>query len=162
MDSLLEEGVPEQGYSTAQSVLRNAQLLYPVILLLTFIVSAGIHTVATSKSEEELEGPTVKGPGGKPLPVTKRKREQEAARAEANNNNNNNNNNNGSGGLAWTVFLYLTGAIVLSFVANGAAIAAHAMKSSKDAGLDEAWWCGEERIVSFAPPWPLMRGRLHK
>jgi hypothetical protein len=26
------------------------------------------------------------------------------------------------------------------------------MKSSSDAGLDNAWWCGEERTVSSPPP----------
>lgn len=141
MDSLLE-----QGSSTAQSVLRTAQLLYPLILLLTLVISSGVHTVLTSKTEEELDAPTVKGPGGKPLPITKRrKREQEASDAHGA-------TGGGGGGFAWSVFLYLTGAIVVSFVANGAAVAVHAMKSSSDAGLDNAWWCGEERIVSFAPP----------
>jgi hypothetical protein len=146
MDLLLKKVDPEQGSSTAQSVLRTAQLLYPVLLLLTFVLSSGVHTVLTSKTEEELVVSTVKGPGGKPLPVTKRKREQQAHEAD--------DSANGSGGLAWSVFLYLTGAIVLSFVANGAAVAVHAMKSSADGGLDNAWWCGEERIVSFCPTMP--------
>jgi hypothetical protein len=143
MDPLLEIGGPEPASSTPQSVLRTTQLLYPVILLLTFIVSAGIHTVVTSKTEEQLAAPTVKGPGGKPLPITKRKREQETQEAD--------DNASGSGGFAWCAFLYLTGALVMSFVANGAAIAAHAMNSSRDEALTEVWWCGEQRIVSFAP-----------
>jgi hypothetical protein len=144
MDSLPENNGTELSSSTAQTVLRTAQLLYPVILLLTFVISAGVHTIITSKTEEELVGSTVKGPGGKPLPVTKRKREQETVEAD--------DDVGGNGGLAWTVFLYLTGAIILSFVANSAAIALHAMKSSSDSGIDNAWWCGEARIVSFAPP----------
>jgi hypothetical protein len=143
MDSRLENGGPEQGSSTAQSVLRTAQLLYPVILLLTFIISAGVHTIVTSKTEEELAAPAVKGPGGKPLPITKRKRELGASEAD--------DDVSGAGGLAWSVFLYLTGATVMSFVANGAAVAVHAMKSSRDDGLADAWWCGEERIVCFLP-----------
>ncbi|KAK4234412.1 hypothetical protein C8A03DRAFT_47245 [Achaetomium macrosporum] len=138
MDALLENGGSEQSSSPAQSVLRTAQLLYPVVLLLAFVISAGVHTIVTSRTEEELVVPSVKGPGGKPLPVTKRKREQEASEPD---------DNTGTGGLAWTVFLYLTGAIVLSFVANGATIAAHAVQSSRNDGLDNAWWCGEPTIV---------------
>ncbi|KAK4157101.1 ABC transporter-like protein [Chaetomidium leptoderma] len=138
MDSPLENGGPGPSPSTAQSVLRMAQLLYPVILLLTFIISAGVHTIVTSKTEEELVVPTVKGPGGKPLPITKRKREQEASEAD---------DVGEGGGFAWCVFLYLTGATIMSFVANGVTIAVRAMKSSRDAGHDNAWWCGEERTV---------------
>jgi ABC-type transport system involved in Fe-S cluster assembly fused permease/ATPase subunit len=139
MDLQLKHGSPEPASSTPQSVLQTAQLLYPVILLLTFIVSAGVHTVVTSKTEEQLAAPTVKGPGGKPLPITKRKREQESLEA--------NDNVGGGNGFAWCAFLYLTGALVMSFVANGAAIAAHAMNSSRDAELTDVWWCGEQRIV---------------
>ncbi|KAK4106394.1 ABC transporter-like protein [Parathielavia hyrcaniae] len=139
MEPPLEKGGSEPSLSTAQSVLRTAQLLYPVVLLLSFVVSAAIHTIVTSKTEEELVVPTIKGPGGKPLPVTKRKREQQALEAHG--------DSRGSGGFAWASSLYLTGAVVASFVANGAAIALHAMKSSRDADADGVWWCGEERIV---------------
>ncbi|KAL2181557.1 ABC transporter-like protein [Thermothelomyces heterothallicus CBS 202.75] len=139
MDSLIEHGGSEQGSSAALLVLQKAQLLYPVILLLAFTLSAGVHTVITSKSEEQLAAPTVTGPGGKPLPITKRKREQEALQ-EAD-------DVDGAGGLARPVFLYLMAAVVTSFVANGAAVAVHAMGSTRDGELDNAWWCGEERIV---------------
>ncbi len=146
-------GQEEQSSSAAESVLRKAQLLYPVVLLLTFIAASAIHTVITSKTEEELDGPIVRGPDGKPLPITKRKREQQELEAvdEA----------AAGRGLAWTVFLYLTGGTIVSFVANGAAIAAHAMKSSSDSGLDNAWWCGEERTVSVCPPPSRFRPPLH-
>ncbi|KAK4123518.1 hypothetical protein N657DRAFT_572662 [Parathielavia appendiculata] len=140
MDPMLENPDSERRLSAAQSVLRTAQLLYPVILLLSFVVSAAVHTIVTSKTEEELVVPAVKGPGGKPLPVTKRKREQQQV-PEAHGDN------RASGGSAWALFLYLTGAVIVSFVANCAAVAVHAMKSSRDAGPGSAWWCGEERIV---------------
>ncbi|KAL2144084.1 hypothetical protein VTI28DRAFT_9614 [Corynascus sepedonium] len=139
MDSSIEHGGPEPSSSTALSVLQRAQLFYPVILLLAFVISAGVHTVVTSKSEEQLAAPTVTGPGGKPLPVTKRKREQEPLQEF--------DDTNGPGSFARSVFLYLTAAVVMSFVANGAAIAVHAMKSSRDGGLANAWWCGEQTVV---------------
>ncbi|KAL2156233.1 hypothetical protein VTH82DRAFT_978 [Thermothelomyces myriococcoides] len=138
MDSLIEHGGSEQG-STALLVLQKVQLLYPVTLLLAFTFSAGVHTVVTSKSEEQLAAPAVTGPGGKPLPITKRKREQEALE-EAD-------DIDGAGSFARPVFLYLTAAIVVSFVANGAAVAIHAMGSTRKGGITNAWWCGEERIV---------------
>lgn len=147
MDELLDNGGPEQQNPTpAEAVLQTAQLLYPVVLLLAFIISAGVHTVITSRTEEELVVPTVKGPDGKPLPITKRKRERDALETD--------DDACSHRGFAWSLFLYLTGGLTLSFVANGAAVAAHAMQSSRSAGLDAAWWCGEERIVSAAPPLP--------
>jgi hypothetical protein len=143
MDALLENGGSEQSSSRAQSVLRTAQLLYPVVLLLAFITSAGVHTIVTSRTEEQLVVPSVRGPGGKPLPVTKKKREQEASEPD--------DDTTGNGGLAWNVLVYLTGAVVLSFVANGAAVVAHAMQSSRNDGLDNAWWCGEQTVVRVHP-----------
>lgn len=152
---LLENSGTEQSPSATQLVLRNAQLLYPVVLLLAFILSAAVHTVVTSRTEEELVAPTVKGPGGKPLPVTKRKREQDAQQAA--------DKDGGAGGaggrLAWKAFVYLTVAVILSFVANGVVMAARAVRSSRRAAPNQ-WWCGEERIVSLAlvPPPPRDRG----
>ncbi|KAK4146177.1 ABC transporter-like protein [Dichotomopilus funicola] len=138
MESASDNGGSEQSSSSAQSVLQMAQVLYPVVLLLTFIISAGIHTIVTSKTEEELATPTVTGPGGKPLPITKRRRRHQASQIDDDAN---------TRGFAWSVFLYLTAAIIVSFVANGAAAAVHAMKSSRDAGFTHVWWCGEQRIV---------------
>lgn len=151
MESPVETAGPEPGPTTAQSVLRLAQLLYPVILLVTFVVSSAVHTIVTAKSEEELEMPTVRGPDGKPLPATKR-RKQEQQQQQQQSRSSEADENSRRCGLAWTVFLFLTGGIILSFVANGAAVAVHAMQSSREAGLNDAWWCGEEKIVSFFNP----------
>lgn len=144
MDSLAKHSGPEQSpsLSTAQSVLRTTQLLYPVILLLTFILSAGIHTIVTSKTEEQLVSTTVRGPGGKPLPITKRKREQETRDADGDDDGDRR-------CLTKTAFVYLTVGLISSFVANGAVMASHALKSSKSSAGEDQWWCGEERIVSF-------------
>ncbi|KAJ4304301.1 ATP-binding cassette-type vacuolar membrane transporter Hmt1 [Collariella sp. IMI 366227] len=79
--------------SAAETVFKKAQLLYPVVLLLAFVISAGVYTVVTSESEEELVVPTATGPDGKPLPVTKRRRKQEASGAD--------DHANAAGGFAW-------------------------------------------------------------
>ncbi|KAL1843508.1 hypothetical protein VTJ49DRAFT_1379 [Mycothermus thermophilus] len=161
MDSSIETSGPEPGPTTAQSVLRLSQLLYPVILIVTFVVSSAVHTVVTAKSEEELVMPTVRGPDGKPLPATKRRKKKEEEE-EQQQGLKEVDEGGRKASLAWSVFLYLTGGIILSFVANGAAVAVHAMQSSREAGLDDAWWCGEERTVSLhlapsvtPPPLPL-------
>lgn len=131
-----------RGYqpSLAEIVFRNSQLCYPVVLLFAFIISAGVHSVVTSKTEEEVVAPTVKGPGGKPLPFTKRKREHYDAQGAFVH----------SGSVARTVFQYLSAGLVLSFVANGAAIALRALSARGVKGEVGDWWCDEQRIVSLS------------
>jgi len=142
MDSLPEHTGPEQSPSLAQSVLRTAELLYPAILLLIFVLSAAIHTIITSKAEEKINFPTVKGPGGKPLPVTKRKWEKIAQELA-------DEDNSRASRLAKSAFRYLTFAVISSFVANGIAIIAHALHSHRHEAREDWWWCGEERVVSI-------------
>ncbi|KAK1781775.1 hypothetical protein QBC45DRAFT_39734 [Copromyces sp. CBS 386.78] len=126
--------------SLAEVVFRNSQLCYPVVLLFAFIISAGIHSIVTSKTEEEVVAPTVKGPGGKPLPFTKRRREHHDTQAPFVHN----------GDVAKTVFRYLSAGLVLSFVANGAAIALRALSARGVKGEVGDWWCDEQRIVYVA------------
>ncbi|KAL2271552.1 hypothetical protein VTJ83DRAFT_923 [Remersonia thermophila] len=147
MYSFIETSGPEPGPTAAQSVLRLSQLLYPVVLIVTFVVSSAIHTVVTAKSEEELIVPAVRGPDGKPLPATKRKKRKQEEEEEQPQGPKEAEDGDRKASLAWSVFLYMTAGIILSFVANGVAVAVHAMQSSREAGLDDAWWCGEERIV---------------
>lgn len=127
--------------SLAQVIFRNSQQCYPVVLLFAFIISAGIHSVVTSKTEEEVVAPTVKGPGGKPLPFTKRRREHLDTQGPFVH----------SGGVAKPMFQYLSAGLVLSFVANGAAIALHALSARGVKGEVGDWWCDEQRIVSLFP-----------
>jgi hypothetical protein len=126
--------------SLAEVVFRNSQLCYPVVLLFAFIISAGIHSIVTSKTEEEVVAPTVKGPGGKPLPFTKRRREHHDTQAPFVHN----------GDVAKTVFQYLSAGLVLSFIANGAAIALRALSARGVKGEVGDWWCDEQRIVSLS------------
>ncbi|KAK3379412.1 hypothetical protein B0T24DRAFT_522327 [Lasiosphaeria ovina] len=119
--------------STAETVYRRAQLCYPVVLLLAFIVSAGVHSILTSRTEEELLVPTARGPGGKPLPLTKRKREHEEPRVQ----------NVYTPSLARRACQYAVAALILTFFANGAAVCARALQFRNTT----EWWCGEERTV---------------
>ncbi|KAK0630595.1 hypothetical protein B0T17DRAFT_590058 [Bombardia bombarda] len=123
--------------TTAEIVYDYAQLCYPAVLLLAFIISAAVHSILTSRTEEELVVPTARGPGGKPLPITKRKREHHEEPQVG--------LDVGGSGLATAAFQYITAALVLSFFANGAAISAHALQER-----DVGWWCMEQRTVYVA------------
>ena len=59
--------------SPAERVRDITQYLYPDLLLLAFITIGATHSVYTAMRKEDVVIPTVKGPGGKPLPVTKRR-----------------------------------------------------------------------------------------
>ncbi|KAM7194997.1 heavy metal tolerance protein [Naviculisporaceae sp. PSN 640] len=139
MDTLLQNDPPNIERSTAQTVFLKAQILYPVILLLAFILSAGVHSVLTSRSDEELDVPTVRGPGGKPLPVTKRKREHEEPRVP----------DFDGQSTALVAFKHLAAAVVLTFFANCLALAVHASSHPPryDALKNSHWQCSEERMV---------------
>ncbi|KAK4171580.1 ABC transporter type 1, transmembrane domain-containing protein, partial [Triangularia setosa] len=142
MDALLPTSGPEHGQeyvkTSAQVIYETTQQCYPVVLLLAFIISAAVHSIAKSRTEEELLIPTATGPGGKPLPITKRRREHREQGSIYS-------TDGCTGGNTIQVFRYLTGVLVLSFAANAAATALHVWQSSKLGG--ELWWCGEERVV---------------
>ncbi|KAK3333961.1 hypothetical protein B0T19DRAFT_419662 [Cercophora scortea] len=139
MDSFMNGGASTNSSgsttSTADDILLKAQLCYPLVLLFAFILSAGVHGIVTAKTEEEPTAPAVKGPGGKPLPVTKRKRQPEEPQildVYASN-------------TARRAFQYITAAVILTFLANDAAVTARALQPS-----EKLWWCSEERTVYLA------------
>lgn len=64
------------GCTMAQLVFLQAQVLYPFLLLSAFGVVFAVHSVIASQHQEDVEKPSVTGPGGKPLPVTRIKVER--------------------------------------------------------------------------------------
>lgn len=75
-----EVGWGPSGYAIAEMVFRQAQVLYPFLLILSFGVVFAVHSVYASQHQEDVEQPTVTGPGGKPLPVTRIKVEKSRGR----------------------------------------------------------------------------------
>ncbi|KAK4167657.1 putative heavy metal tolerance protein precursor [Cladorrhinum sp. PSN259] len=142
MDTLSKSSGPVQSLTTAQTVYLKAQLFYPVVLLLVFVITAGIHSVVTARSEEIFIQPTTTGPGGKPLPVTKKRKQEHRELADDQESVHGNNST-----ISCGIFKYLTGAIILSFIANGLAVASHVSQSSAVSKPKDWWWCGEERFV---------------
>ncbi|KAK5989159.1 ABC transporter aclQ [Cladobotryum mycophilum] len=125
--------------SLAEVVLRDTQYLYSLVLLTAFISCAAWYSVFNAKKEEDLIQSTVKGPGGKPLPVTKRKKKTDGERKIGPR----------FGPVAKNVFRYLAAIVFFSYVGTGLAMFNHAFwyenpyKWSKQ-GLP---WAGEWTVV---------------
>ncbi|KAI5864620.1 hypothetical protein GGS23DRAFT_595339 [Durotheca rogersii] len=129
----MAEGIPPD--SPAERVRSITQYLYPDLLLLVFILVGATHSVYTAMRKEDVVVPTVTGPGGKPLPVTKlRRSDDDASEAEEFNPH------------SRRFFQYSMIVATSTFVAAGAAIATRALiHRSADGG--DGWWCGEPKTV---------------
>ncbi|KAI2626509.1 hypothetical protein GGR54DRAFT_473782 [Hypoxylon sp. NC1633] len=121
--------------SPAERARDITQYLYPDLLLLAFIVIGATHSVYTAMRKEDVVVPTVRGPGGKPLPVTKRRRSDDDASDSAE-----------FSPLARTFFQYSMVIVTLTFLAAGGAIAARAL-IHRSADGEHGWWCGEPKTV---------------
>lgn len=141
---LADDAPPDdpRGLTMAEKVLRETQYLYSLILLVAFISLAAWYSVFNAKKEEDLVQPTVKGPGGKPLPITKRKKRSNGERKIGPR----------FGSTAKIVFRILAAGVFLSYLVTGVAIFYHAFwhenpyKWSKE-GLP---WAGEWTVVCLS------------
>ncbi|PHH60443.1 hypothetical protein CDD81_1655 [Ophiocordyceps australis] len=121
------------------TILHETQYLYALILLFTFVTCAAWYSIYNSKKDEKSSPQTVKGPGGKPLPITKPKIRGDGERKMGPR----------FGRVAKYVFRYLAAVIFLSYVASTTSMFIHAFwhedpyKWSKQ-GLP---WAGEWSVV---------------
>lgn len=122
--------------SPMERVRDVTQYLYPDLLLLAFIVIGATHSVYTAMRKEDVVAPTVRGPGGKPLPVTKRRRDEDDAL-----------DNQEFSSCTRRFFQYSMMLTTLTFFGAGAAIAARAL-IHRSADGEHGWWCGEPKTVS--------------
>ncbi|KAJ3481130.1 hypothetical protein NLG97_g7901 [Lecanicillium saksenae] len=135
----LQRRQPDQSIPTPDLILRQTQYLYSFILLLSFISCVAWYSIYNAKKQENIVQSQVKGPGGKPLPVTKKKTKDDGERKLGPH----------FGSAAKNVFRYLSAVIFLSYVATGASMFDHAFyhdnpyKWSKE-GLP---WAGEWTVV---------------
>ncbi|KAI6092465.1 hypothetical protein F4821DRAFT_266989 [Hypoxylon rubiginosum] len=121
--------------SPMERVRDVTQYLYPDLLLLAFIVIGATHSVYTAMRKEDVVAPTVRGPGGKPLPVTKRRRDEDDAL-----------DNQEFSSCTRRFFQYSMMLTTLTFFGAGAAIAARAL-IHRSADGEHGWWCGEPKTV---------------
>jgi hypothetical protein len=125
----------------------RTMLCYPAVLLSTFIITAATYSIQSSRSEEELVEPVATGPGGRPLPATKRRKKDPKAKSPL--------FELYIGVGARRAFQYVTAALVLSFVADCATVLARVFD---DRGRD--WRCDEERVVRNYPQHPFPSPRF--
>ncbi|PHH69863.1 hypothetical protein CDD82_7468 [Ophiocordyceps australis] len=135
-------GYPQNGQGhvgIVDTILHETQYLYALILLFTFVTCAAWYSIYNSKRDEQPSQQTIKGPGGKPLPITKRKIRDDGERKMGPR----------FGRVAKYFFRYLAAVIFLSYVASTTSMFIHAFwhedpyKWSKQ-GLP---WAGEWSVV---------------
>src|SRR6266566_1940988 len=111
--------------SRAEAVQFAAELWYAPVLLFVFMLSAACHSILVSKDQEDEVACVATGPGGRPLPSTKRKRAS-ARRPPAVDGD--------FSKLVRRVFDYLTCFVVLTFLANAVAITARTLGGANEGG----------------------------
>lgn len=136
--------------SLADIVLQKTQYLYALVLLVAFVSLAAWYSVFNSKKEEDAVKPTVKGPGGKPLPVTKRQKRTDGERKLGPH----------FGFAAKNVFRYLAAIVFLAYLGNAASMFIHAFwyENPNEWSKDGLSWAGEWTVVSISLPAPKLPG----
>lgn len=117
-------------YGLMDLVLKQAEVVYPFFLMASFGFAFAAHSVYASRHQEDIEQPTVTGPGGKPLPVTRIRTERSRRRHQPIHE---------FSRTAVTCFQACTVAIVLTFISHGVHIILQCV---------HAKWVNPERFCS--------------
>lgn len=119
------------------------QYLSPPLLLASFILVAAAHTIrlANAKDASDASDTTeAKGPGGKPLPATKKKKRAAADSANIRTTN----------PALQRLFQWASAAVTVNYVVAASSIGTHAIVDRATTG-EHGWWCGEPKTVSTPP-----------
>ena len=139
-DSRCGRGTWTPQESIARSVSLAVMMISPGFLLLLFMITTTVHAIVTANREAELVVPSVRGPGGKLLPITKRKRKAVPGPATT--------KYRSFSTTARRFFQYASALIVVTFGLDGAAIALHAYRDHEPTGIiTEGWWPGSPPVV---------------
>jgi hypothetical protein len=139
--SALASGSRKRSALTSE-LLGSLQFIYAPVLLTTFIAIAVIHSIRSSKASEDIVSPVVRGPGGKPLPVTKKRKDRLSSAYRLPD----------IGPIAKQVFRYLSGFLLITFIVNGGAIGIRAWRENKHVPYGEVgWWPDQSTVVSWTP-----------
>lgn len=134
-----EVGLGHSGYTAAEHVLVRAEVAYPFLLLLFYGVIFALHSVITSRRQEDVEKPSVLGPGGKPLPLTRIQIEKPAPRNAVVQE---------FSGVSHLCFKTGTAAVVLTYVAHAAHVVLQCIAAQWE---DVQQYCNDELLVSCFP-----------
>ena len=108
---------------------------YTWVLFLVFVIAFVANTILSFERSSESTQPILLGPGGKPLPrslARKNKEEREKKKKLQD-----------FSPSKKLLFLYLSAALLATFLANGINIVIRALTKSEN-----GWWCGEPMAVS--------------
>jgi hypothetical protein len=115
----------------AERIIHYTQFIYPIILLLVFVVGFAIHGVITAGNDPTSPPPpNVTGPGGKPLPTRRPSRTKVPQKENVN-------------VVKRLLFIWIGFGLVATFIGNAINIVVHALVKRRD-----GWWCGEATAVS--------------
>lgn len=120
----------------AEKVRNFVQYIYPGLLLLVFVAVGALGSIYNAVYKDSEAGSQVKGPGGKPLPVSKSKKSPSDASFAIE-----------FGPQASRFFKGASILATISFFGMGIAITARSLAHQSAEG-DHGWWCGEPKTVS--------------
>lgn len=118
----------------AREILYNAKTAYPAVVLGVFLLGFIIYGVVNAPSEDgKVEVHAKRGPGGRPLPLRRKSARQVKDAIKVTDFSPN----------SKLIFKAISAGILVSFVANGAAIILQVLIYR-----DDRWWPGQSAVVS--------------
>lgn len=121
---------PAASNQDAQHILVYVHFGSPVLLLIFFLAAFTTHSVVTASTDTATKNPQDQtGPGGKPLPSSKKNPKQ--------------NDVLDFSPTRKILFNWLSVGTIVTFLANAVVVILHALINRED-----NWWCGESVAVS--------------
>ncbi|CAK7227297.1 ATP-binding cassette-type vacuolar membrane transporter Hmt1 [Sporothrix curviconia] len=132
---------PPPGRSWPEAIVFSLELWYGVFLLVIFVVSIVLNSIFDSRRAAQLIQPAATGPGGRPLPATRRRSQDSSTLSFTPTSEISN----------FTKRVYTTcyTFVIASFGADFASVLTHAFSDTKNPEIEFGWWCGEETAVYY-------------
>ncbi|CAK7271417.1 ATP-binding cassette-type vacuolar membrane transporter Hmt1 [Sporothrix epigloea] len=124
-----------------EDIVYNLELWYGVLLLVLFVALIFANSMLESRRATQLIKSAATGPGGRPLPATRRRLHNPVMLSFT---------PTGTIGKATKrVCLISYTLFIASFVADLANVITHAVYDTKNPETQFGWWCGEETLVYY-------------
>lgn len=139
---------PDPSLPLVDYILRETQYLYSLALLITFIIGVAWYSVYNAKNDGDLNRPHLRGPDGKPLPVTRKVKKDDGERKIGPH----------FGPAAKIVFRALATIVFLCYLGSGASMFIHAFwyEDPYEWTKHGLKWAGEWSVVCLysSKSWP--------